>query len=1772
MESELIDGYDPENYEVGTPVVGYANKATPNTTLAVLTGRTDIPTRSPGVVALEEAIKAREQDVELWKAAAQAEAVKGNSPALVAAAQTIQQLQQPQTSFVENVDAIAQQRLETLAAQYKMPLEDFVTKVKVAGRNISVTAALESAALSFAERGGVSQFAQDITGVTTGLEWGGLTPVINKALEPYGAQPSLTVVGSAEEFITLINNADTDDDANRIVSHLVDVLRTSSVIPAGTARRFFETVINLTERSKTQEAVFGGLDVLGITALLKGAAMGVRAASKGIAATRAVGAHEKVVQDVVAILADKEKSVLGTSQLDAVKASLSTAVDSLAGLSPSVQKNLRTRIENSIKSINEALYTGGANAAELQASKANYERIYSRERNSAIMESRAVINENKGRIDLDVLYGNRDGTPFATAEEALEYGRKWVAGKLEVVPVDGGFNVKRLAELDDEFNKLIDKFNSAVDDVNDPNISEFKYGDGSAIDPNDPWALENARLLKEKAAGNVIVKKWSSVKERVIAKLNPLERTIAEPLLRALDDNFEIWWSKTPSVDPKRVRAHQSGYQNRVVIYGDQVNDPVVIAHELIHANTTAKIDAWRSGTADKATKIALDKMEELRVFVQKQAATVADPRKKAYIDYLTKNMYEFSTMAVWRDVDKEAPWVAEWLNTLQYKNKSFYLELWDAVKQLLGLKQNTALSEWLNLTEELAKRPVRHYLSDGTVLRTRGAFGESIVDVEKQLADNVAERVALSMGPPRPGYALRQQVDMPVLLQDLGKYTADEVDNLMFGVAGRLNPRLAAITSIYTPALASSLKRNKFSRVWAQQVSDAFDKLDQNTIDKVNDALIQTEGLKRDMTPTELGAYGVSADDAQEAYYAYRLMREQLWLAKNEEARTELVSRGYQQVFSELGSNGTFSGPAKRLDEWSSLIGKRVLDTETNKFIMLDEDKIIQYKARGMSLYDFAKAQEVPGHKALATKIMLPTHKTSVGDIKTVVGRVDGAYSRIYMDEFFIKIKGNLLVDDEMQNVKYAFRTAASEADAADYAQRFNKLIASGTVTADDVRRIMGHWEDDAEALAAQVNSGKFIGTQAEFNYTRMEGNFFRDVTGIGASDKTDGKVFWSGRGEEAIKSISTQSRDAIIAGPLASLEREIANTAAFVGMDEWRRNSIQKWFNTFEDVIDVADKMTAKSADDVFFNFANRAAFPQGSNKRVIAAWHQARFIVNQLNVRTADERYIEHTIDRLSRVVDEKIGDKPYLRHVGRIMRQTDLINWIKGKASTLMLGMFNPAQIFVQSSGMLNAIAISPKHGLKSAYLIRPYLAALNSDNGSVWKFIHKTFDKVQPLGMPAEEFTRVVAAIRNSGLLDNIGASSMYSAEDGALNVFSRRRRKFDAAQMGFFNKGEEISRVAAFDIARREFIEANADAVWDTNENILLIMQRADDLTQNMQRINEARYAKGLGGIPLQFLQHNIRLGTNMYSALVGALTGKTKTLSPKDAIQLLFGSVALYGVNNVGLEDTLESMLGEYTKEWTPEARMYLAQGILAGGINSLTEAVTGESAKLAFGSRLSSLQWYEDLVDGIYGMFKDGQFPVEVLSGPSGSVIVDSMDIGKLALDYLQRPEWTTTSFLQQLSAMGGTLVSTWGNLEKAYYASQIQNNLYNRRGDKVAELTNMEVIWQALGISSVEAQEAGYIFKSTQSHRRVMESYTNTMLRLQKQHLQAATDEDKRIIRDQMALLYHTLSPGDQRILDRNMASRISPQDTVYQSAVRRWATDMSTRGVDKVTVGE
>lgn len=1763
------DGEQPEVdvYQQPSPV-GYAQASMPNNTLTMLIGsqggnyeqvRNDIINQSPAYVATMQAQKDRQEEIQLWRDAATVKAGQGDTPAVMEAINQINNLKfTDKPSFVDDSLTIAKAQLERIAAANGKTVEETLSLLKRHDANLSTRATLEVAIQGLNNRSGMAQFAQDVLGLTTLEDVGRLSPVVNQMLEESGFQGSraVTITGAAENYLEVLRQIPTEER-----SKMVFLSRDKLVKAVGEedTKRFLEIVNSLDFSNKELEGIFGAMDMLGVAALAKSLGKVAFKVSSNIRVARQTGNTDAVARDLVNKLSGNE-SILGASGKDATDASIATSLLSteVGGLSGKIQTELADRVSKLLDNVKTTLYSGGATSEEVAATVARLERTYATDVNPNIIESRVVGNLDSKSVDIDVLYGTKDGGTFNSAQEALDYWKTRKGGTLEAVKMEGS---------------VVD--NTAAIQKLEAEIADLKV---KLATPNTPLEIMPANIWLDTATMNQI-KKYGPLKSQT---LDEVWATVSGTSNKVLDETYRVLKENLPAntrfkVTKDNIRAFYLDANHTA--YLDTADDANVFLHEAMHALTVHKL---KYGIANPTTEIGkiTKRFDDLRVAVANNLKTNKSKLSREvfeYATYLTKNNMEFATSAMWQI--QGSPELARFLNGIKYKNTTLLSALFDTFKKLLGFgAKDTALKEFFGLSEELIAQGFKTKLPENmTELLGKTQSGRVMSQLPRvieyagkdaqanQLADKLAElitkREALD-NPPAEQWAVRQKMNLPVFLDDLGTISVDELEKTHRAIGLSANPRLLAATSVFSGAITSMYKRIRFQRLYTDFVQESFDKLSNESKKKIDSALRKTEKLKRDMNPLELEAENIASDVEKEAYYAYRSMRNVQWYVKNNEATRQLIAEGFSDISVRLDDVAKLRGPAKTVDI-TALIGKRVYNVDTKKFVVVTKENAVEFQNRGLNGVEFKQGQTIDGVNGEITRVLSYNNQTIVGDIKQAVGKVDGAFSRVYEQEWWLKLKGKRTVNGEEtgEDLLMAFRTADSEVNAKKYVDGFAKLkqlrTAGKVIDETLINKELGNFEKDAKSLADQFNAGKFDTVTLDYNYSRMDDAFIRDVVGTGSGDKSQGAVFWSGRSDNEIKSITNGSIQSEVLGPLESLNAEINNTSNFASINEWRRNTVQKWYNSFYDVLPTS--MQDGNAEKAFFRSANELKGSILDKERVAQMLSTRDFILNQMGVLTTDEKIVRAAVSKLtSAITNSSVGQLPGMAHVGSLLRKADVPQFFKSVSSTMMLGMFNASQLVVQASGMLLAASMHPIHGIKAAYSVRPILMALASDNPAVHKRMF-TLTGSKEMAMTENEYTRIAAAIRRTGLVDNINASSLSTAESGALNIFgSKNLRTFNKWQMGFFNGGEEINRVASFDIARREFIEKFPGAVWDSDEALEQIISRADDITMNMTKVTEAQYQKGLIGIPFQFLQHNIKFGANV----VGGLMGKG-AINRKEAFSLVAGNLILFG-----LPSTLEEEMGDVFNTLPPEAKQYLTQGIIGGIVSTIGETLTGDRFKLALGSRMTALDWYDDLFFGMKDLFS-GEYTRmgAALTGPTGSSLKNVYEGVKVMVQFAGQEEMTGSDFLRTTSEIGSSFFSSWRNIDKAYWAAQANGMLMNRRGDPVANLSYPEIIAQAVGFQSTEAYEANALFTTKQDYMRTMKRYADDYMRLKTQARKAyiAGDIETMNIKDRqaVALLAPLVanSPGDVKVIQK-MAEGNTSYDTVSREAFNKLANDMTS----------
>jgi hypothetical protein len=1006
-------------------------------------------------------------------------------------------------------------------------------------------------------------------------------------------------------------------------------------------------------------------------------------------------------------------------------------------------------------------------------------------------------------------------------------------------------------------------------------------------------------------------------------------------------------------------------------------------------------------------------------------------------------------------------------------------------------------------------------------------------------------------------GYVVKQQYDHPVFSDNnLAKLTEEELNATHGAFLSALNPALGAASSFYNVRLMEVYKQSKLGKAWVNYFKK-MPSLSGAERKQVTEALVKGDALEHEFDPLELKAqFGIESEKAIEAYYLYRQGRNILHMIKDREAVDDLVSRGFREAkVSVPGTDAEStieSFVVKQITDATPLYDKRAYHMTTGKGTTINPESL----AHGAQVLE-VRGGYLAGKTNYNYIIVEPT-KVRVHDITSVVGKKEGTFSRIYTDEFFINER--FAIDDDVAKEGLrALRTATSIVEADKYVAGMNALQAMAKagvrISKDDVIKHLGDFEKNLDEMADAFNSGKYNDSIFERNASNVKDAFFRNLIYRGGYDVSTGKLFFSGRGDKAIPSISQKSIEANVADPWESIQREITNTINFVSATEMRRNMIQKWYNTFKDLI-PAD-MIGKDAEQTFANAVNRLdqfkklrGYETTREKQMIG---QLKFVLNSIGVEHPVERITRAAIHGVMNNIEKGIGatkfaNVPVIKHIPAMIRQWDVPNFARYLTSHAFLGLGSVRQLWVQSSGMLYTSALHPVHGSKAAFNIVPLLTAYGSDNSEVWKWALRAADP-KDIAVSSNDFVRTVAAMKRIGLLDNIGASTVNEGADAAANVLGKAKQRFDATSFFLFNSGEAVNRVGAFDTARRVWSEANPGLVWDSTENLPKVLELADTFNGNMTRASEAFWQKGVLSIPTQFLQYGVKSSANLLAACKSTVTGKKmRGLTSKEMLSVLIATPFIYGMDNTGVESIYKEWLGEEIANLSDEEKLYIGQGIIAGIINSATKATTGQEAQLAIGTMASPFTFSRDLTEAAV----DGTFELSTLGGPFGSWLQNVYNIWPHSIVLWEKEDVTSADVVKTIAQISSETTQSGRALWKTYLMATNGGLNFDTQGQLLDVQSSLEVAAKGAGFTLYSEVTKNALFKNDKEYRAAMKDIADTVKFLKKKQFQLQPDDPlAQELQRQINVVMNRMEPADRRVVERQIR-----EDKDYRTQVQSY----------------
>lgn len=934
----------------------------------------------------------------------------------------------------------------------------------------------------------------------------------------------------------------------------------------------------------------------------------------------------------------------------------------------------------------------------------------------------------------------------------------------------------------------------------------------------------------------------------------------------------------------------------------------------------------------------------------------------------------------------------------------------------------------------------------------------KSVTTLQKELDGVMEELNAIEDAEKglKTGWVVEQPIQRKLDYSIVGKYSDEDINSASRFAMG--DWALSTSSELYAQRVVGINQQSRYTKLLTNFVRPSIERLNKAEMVALNDALVLGDKEGKVFTEHELAGQGLNVK-AREAYYKVRALRDVMWQMRNDVAAKSMTRRGYVQLNTGMkfddGTSKLFAKPTTPKD------GGYVYLSDTGTMQRVSAEFMEEAKTQGYIFYEAAEPILIDGKYRKTFAIKEGAYASQ--KIEEVIPYRAGEYRRIYSDEYFVKIKSTYEVDGVLEEVTSTHRTASNVGDANAYVKALNEardLHAAGKLTIQEASRLMQPYGWQPEEIIDALDSGRFGSNfKAEVKFNRTDDDYVNETIGLSSN-------FSSKRGDRIMSVFGKDTVNTI--SPLDSVAAEIGNTAYVASTVEWRESHIQRWFNTFVD--DLPANIREMTPDQAFRYMLNNKGMYIGQSKRLAVAEKVQDYIIAQMNIPTKEEKEYLGFMRMISESIEGKVGGKPVMK-LGAALRATkDYPTWARTIAFHSFFA-FNPVQFFMQGMNAFNAVAISPVHGLRSAKSSALYAMALMSDQESIWQAVAKTNKLTNlGLGMAEEEFVEVVRAIRRTGLLDGINTTSLYGAEVGKYGIFNKVTRKAGELSATPFNAGEGYSRLVSFDIARREWIDKNPGSAWWTDDALAAIMERQDDLTQNMTRANVASWQTGWKSIPAQFVQYQVKLMMNVIQSLLG----NTRAFTSKEALQLLVTHAVVMGTAGNFLWPFRDLITDVLPEDLTEEQRLYVQQGVVAGMIASITD---GE-AKLALGSRFNTFKWYEDIVKGLLDPEKTF---MEVAAGPSGFATLRILGGFGEAFSIVTKAPMTMDTLQVALTEIGKNSFSFFNNIQKARIAMANYNQVMSGAGGAMYRVTDTEAWMIGFGIPPATQEDLSILYSS-------------------------------------------------------------------------------------------
>lgn len=627
--------------------------------------------------------------------------------------------------------------------------------------------------------------------------------------------------------------------------------------------------------------------------------------------------------------------------------------------------------------------------------------------------------------------------------------------------------------------------------------------------------------------------------------------------------------------------------------------------------------------------------------------------------------------------------------------------------------------------------------------------------------------------------------------------------------------------------------------------------------VSEVDQILLTGDELGKVYTPQELkaGVNGLKLDEDQiEYYYNMRSAMDGLGILRNIDARRAMTARGVKEL--RVGADTPFFG---EIVDDAATAGRRIkgmksfykFEKGNNRRIDVDQLNLEQEYADGYRLARLEEDTFLGGNRYQYVLVKSDT----VHDLPHVVLDLKKGYiPRINPNAtYFVQAFTDSAVNGVPDKIRKAVRSFDNKKEADEFAA---KLFANRPDEFSETTEFRVVEDGELEAFRA----------------------------GDSGITQTGGLVY-SPRSRTPIPHNDGDAASVPRMGALEAIELYLENTKNFMTRNEWRMGMRKKWENT-----------ASFHLGGTKVSFDDPGAALQNAQ---LAAAH--RKIQEFSGFMDKGERWWEQTAKGVYEWSIDKAGRNRMSDFI-LSQRQKDPAARLRSMTFHTLLGMFNPAQLWVQAQGAVVALStkLTQPAAMAKALRLNPIMTMLQ----------HVDFDDVEKLpaqiakrlgmapgtsykaalakaaGVEVQELEDLMKIWKKSGFYDSTLSSADVEAAARGFPTSGDAVRSFINSGLMFFRAGELFNRRTAFLTAVDEL--GGASKVLASDSLLKEALNKSNDLMLNLGKANRASWQKGPLSIPTQFLQ--------IQAKTIETVLGMNGALEPHERMKLLMSQFALYG------------------------------------------------------------------------------------------------------------------------------------------------------------------------------------------------------------------------------------------------------------------------------------